>query len=352
MAAAGQERLEGVEGDVEALDPLYVVVACQQDGDGCECADQPRVDGRPQHGHEALADGFAVARCTVHQGCCAYARFVDIHGPARPHDGHAGQCTEACPEVERLVDNVQEELGNFRQVGQDDVEYKQEVRPHHDGDNLGGQARDALDATQYDCADDDAHDDADGTPEPNGVAVAHGGGKNGDERFGQLVGLHDAQASYHAYQAEEDGQGFPFFSQPVADDVHWAALGVPQVVFALVHDGERSLKEFRAHSDKGADPHPEDGPRTAHDDGNGHAGNVSHPNRGTDGAHEGLEGGNLPLALLDNPEGVDGLAQAAQGDSPRVDEEEQAAANEPHEQGVSAYEVAYERQDVLGCHWK
>lgn len=86
-----------------------------------------------------------------------------------------------------------------------------------------------------------------------------------------------------AHEAERDDDrdreegGERLAAETLADVVGRAAGQVAVSVAGAVELGKDGFGEDGRHAEEGGDPHPEDGARTAHGDGGGHAGEVAVP---------------------------------------------------------------------------
>ena len=165
------------------------------------------VDAGAEHGDEALAHGVLVGGGAVHDGCRADSGVVDEGRAAGADDGYARKCADSGPEIEGLAEYARHGRRNGVEVRQDDVEYHQEVHPHHEGHEDGGHVGDSLYASENDEADNhgygaaeeeavclivlEAEECSDFREEGAGGDVV-GVGEGGHEGLGELVGVHDA----------------------------------------------------------------------------------------------------------------------------------------------------------------
>ena len=113
--------------------------------------------------------------------------------------------------------------------------------------------------------------------------------KHGTNDLGKLVGLQERQAAEHPAGREKEGQRLPLFAQALADEVHGSPLLHSIVILAPVHDGERTGIELGRHAQKRANPHPEEGSRTALRDRHGDTRYVPHPDRSRQGAAKSMK---------------------------------------------------------------
>ena len=280
----------------------------------------------------------------MHDGGGADAGVVDQGGAACADDGDAGEGAEAGLKVEGFGEDAAEDAGDVAEVCGDDVCDHEEIDADHEGHEDGGHAGDARDAAEHDESDDhgdgEAEDEAEGAfaAKAGGAAKAReegaafesfGGGERGDDGFGQLVGVDDAQRAEHTGHGEEDGEGFPARTEGALDDVHDAAAGPAVAVDAFEHDGERSFVELGAHSHQSAYPHPEDGARSSDDEGDGHAGDVAQTHGAGHGRQQRLNRRNLAVTAFAAAfaQHADRGGETAQRDEPASQKQVEAAAD-------------------------
>ena len=231
------------------------------------------------------------------------------------------------------------------EVREDDGERADDVDEGHDRDHLFGERGDATDAADEDEAGDDEGEDA---------------GDPGRDVEGRVEGAGDRVGLHHvAHEAERDDDrdreegGERLAAETLADVVGRAAGQVAVSVAGAVELGEDGFGEDGRHAEEGGDPHPEDGARTAHGDGGGHAGEVARAHLGRDGRRERLEGGHAVLVGLaaeerDAAEDVlDGHDEALDLNESKLEGEVQARADEQRNEAVHAPEQAVDALNDL-----
>ena len=143
-------------------------------------------------------------------------------------------------------------------VHDDEDEGERDVGERHEGDDGGGDARDALEAAERDGGDERRdgeirrparHAEGDLYAVDDGVDLREGtDAEEGDE---------------HAGAGKEDRHGTPRATETLLDVEHRAAGNVAMTVRRAVLDGEQPLGIFRRHAEERGHPHPEDCARAA-----------------------------------------------------------------------------------------
>lgn len=109
----------------------------------------------------------------------------------------------------------------------------------------------------------------------------------------------DAEVGHqHPKEGKGNGQRPVSLPQPVFNVVHGAAGNLSLVVHRTVFDGQAAFRIFGGHTEKGSDPHPQDGPRAPGFDGRSHPHDVPGAHRGCQGRAQGFEGINVPFPLV------------------------------------------------------
>ena len=254
-------------------------------------------------------------------------------------DGGLDGVAEAAADDGLGLEGVAEDHGEgLGQVGDAGHQYGQSTQQEdggHDGHQLLGDGGQTLHAAQEDEGADDHQHHA---HHPGGHAK--GGLEGGADGVGLDHAAHKAQGQDDGH-GEEPGQklaeGAP---EGGGDVVHRAAVDVAVLVNDPGVDGQGGLGVNGGHAEEGDDPHPEDGPRAAGEDGAGGAHDVSGAHLGGDGGGQGLEGAHA-LGLGPAPQGqvakdlFHALAKAAHLHKPGADGVEQAHANEQKHQNVA-----------------
>ncbi len=128
------------------------------------------------------------------------------------------------------------------------------------------------------------------------------------------------------------------------DVVHRSAVNIALLVYLAGLDGQSGLGVDGGHAEKGDDPHPEDGPRSAGEDGSGGAHDIAGAHLGGNGGGQGLEGAH-PAGLLPAPEAQVAeylphpLAEAAHLNEAGADAVKQAHGDEQEDQDVAGQVV-------------
>ncbi len=124
--------------------------------------------------------------------------------------------------------------------------------------------------------------------------------------------------------------------------MHGAALGRSLVILAFVHDGQDAFVVLGSHAYKGTYPHPEDGARAAHHEGDRHARYISETYRGGDDRGKRLHGRYLAVARV-----VFAAQLLQRGRQPperhhsRGNEQVEASSDQEEEQRVAAEKVGH-----------
>ena len=163
----------------------------------------------------------------------------------------------------------------------------------------------------------------------------------------------------HEAQGQDDGHGekacqelaeAALESRP--DVIDGAACGVAVVVGGAVGLGQDGLAVDGGHAEKGAEPHPEDGPGAAGVEGRGAAGDVAGAHLGGDSGGQGLEGTHAVLARLVAGEGdaaeelAAALAELAHLDEAGADGVENAGTQQQEQE----QELLVPEDVIDGCH--
>ena len=186
----------------------------------------------------------------MHKRCSAHASLVDIHSAASAYDCHAGKSSESGFEIEGSLNNVGKHLRQQPKVGDNHIEHQQEIHRHHHRHYLGGNLRDASDAAEHHHSHGDDDENAYQCAQLPGVfELQQRVGDDGDERLGELVGLHHAQAANHSEYAEEASHRAKFGANALGEHIHRSALHIAKVVLPLIHYSQRAFEEFGGHTE-------------------------------------------------------------------------------------------------------
>ena len=178
-------------------------------------------------------------------------------------------------------------------VHDDEDEGKRDVGKRHEGDDGGGDARDALEAAERDGGDERRdgevrrparHAERDLDTVDDGVDLWEGAdAEEGDK---------------HAGTREEDRHGTPRAPEPLFDVEHRAARDVAVAVRRAVLDGEQSFGVLRRHAEEGRHPHPEDRARAARLDRRRDADDVARADGSGERDAQSLEARHVTLAAI------------------------------------------------------
>ena len=221
-----------------------------KDGYGSERAHQTRVDGRAEHSHEPLANRFGIFRSTVHKRSRTHARLIDIHGTTCAHDSHAGKSAKSRFEIECALNDFGKHLRKHVQVGDNHIENEYEIHRYHGRHYLGGEMRDASDAAKHHHSHGNDDENANKSAQLPGVfEMQQRVGDYGNQRLGELVGLHHAQATNHGKNAEKASHRAQLRTDALGEHIHRTALHIAEVVLALIHYSQCALEEFGGHTE-------------------------------------------------------------------------------------------------------
>ena len=248
-------------------------------------ANDKRVDVDGEALHESLLHGMRHVGGGRRVGCRSHARFVrEEPSLDTPHDHRPGKSTGERREVKRLAKDKSERSGDIAQIGDACPDGNENVRPRHDGNDPGGDDRDAM----YAAEDHDGHDDEqandgvdDGLMALDNVIV--------DSR-GHVVGLQSVETEA---KAEDEGHRKddtePALAERKLNVVRRPAAKRAVGIAHLPDLGKRGLDERRSRTNNGHEPHPEDRTRTADGDGRRDADDVARAHARCRRDHERLE---------------------------------------------------------------
>ena len=225
------------------------------------------------------------------------ARLVGKSAAADAGNDHRSQGTASNRLAGEGIGNDQHQvLGHHLIILQQDPDRRPHIQQHHGRHQFGGDRADANDAPKDHQGYQGGDQDAAGKVEAEnlrGFQPPVGDKHHFAKDLYQLIDLEKRQAADQASKAEERCQGFPAPPKAFRDHIHRSALEMPHAVFTAVHDRQRAGEEFGGDADQRTHPHPENRSRPSGLNGDGHSGNIAHPDGPGQGAGEGLEVGNV-----------------------------------------------------------
>lgn len=215
-----------------------------------------------------------------------------------PHDHRPGEPAGKRREVKRLAKDEAERGGDIAQIGDARPDGDEDVGARHDGNDPGGDDRDAMYAAENHDGDRDDNEQADdgvddGLMTLDDVIV--------DGR-GHVIGLQTVEPQAEAEdEGDREDNAEPALSERELDVVRRPTAKRAIGIAHLPDLGERGLDERRGRADDGHEPHPEDRTRSADGDGRRDADDVARTHARCRRDHERLERRDpaLPLGLRD-----------------------------------------------------
>ena len=143
-----------------------------------------------------------------------------------------------------------------------------------------------------------------------------------------LDAVADTEARHGAENCKGEGHPGPAPAESVLDVVHGATDVVALLVHLAVLHRQHRLGILGGHADEGRAPHPEQGPGAADGDGRADTGDVARADRRGQGCHQGIEGGDVTLALLPaaGPQHPKPITDASQRHEAQAEHQDQPGA--------------------------
>ena len=266
---------------------LQVHHAGGQDDQGGEGAHHDGIGKHLKHTPHALMHRLLDVGSRIDHNRRAKARLIG-EGTAleAPGDGLADAVAQRTAagslQVEGALENGHEGCRDVACVHHHDDQRTGNVEQRHERHQLFGDRRHTLQAADDDerrdhhegqTGDDGGHPEGSIHVAGNGVELAH---------------VADAEGRQNAEAGKQHGQHLAqllaalLCAQTVGEVVHGTAGPLAFFIFAAVVHTQHVLRKAGHHAQQRHDPHPEDGPRPAGDDGRGHAHDVA----GADGARQ------------------------------------------------------------------
>lgn len=273
-----------------------------QDGEDRQVKHDKGVDKDADHSRQSLLMGSFHGGAGVGVRGGAHTGLIgeQAAGHAEPHcvaDGNAGRAAHDGGRLERAHKNHAECFGEHGDVASNDNQAAHDIDAGHDGNQLlhyGGQSCSASDK-------DEGGDDCQHHAHSHRRDVDVSGGEDLRERRADGIGLyhiaHEAQGQYDK-DSEHCRQYFAETAFERGLDIVDGSAGDFAVFRGTEVLGQRGLRVDRGHAEEGAEPHPEDGSRTAAHQSGSRACQIAGPHLGGDGSGHGLEGGHLPFSFL------------------------------------------------------
>ena len=274
--------------------------------------------------------------------------------------GDAGSSAHDSLGSESGGEDLAEGAGDVLGVADQNNETNQNIQQAHEGDQLFGDAADALDTADQDHGDQQSHGDAQNPAHHLNGLVAEAEehidrvGDGAGDRI-DLAHVADTEGGQHRENGKQNSQPLPFGTKPLGDVVHGAAHPVAVFIPLAVVDGQGHLRVLDHHAHQGRQPQPEH--RAVAAQGNGLRGthNVAGAHRGRQGRGHRLQGRNGALAglcLFEHFAGgvFHGVAKAAELDEAGPHRQQHAADHHAGQKDVQpGHRVQWACKEVQNC---
>ena len=268
-----------------------------KDHQRCQRADQNGIQKHFQNPHHPLLRRMVNLRGTVGNGSCTHPRFVGKYTPGTAHTkrlkGRTQDSSGGSPGRERSLKNEAKGTGYPVQPQQQNTDTEQDIPRRYRRNQSLCRLSDPLCATEQHSSHqqrkEDAHDQVSGWCF-TAAKAAQDSIDTGDHGV-DLGCVAHSKCGENAEKAVNAPHPPPFFAHSMADHVH----GTAQVFASFPHpvaNRQGSFRIFGRHSQKAAQPHPEDGSGTTDTNGPCHTYQITCTGCGSQGCAKCLKGRN------------------------------------------------------------
>ena len=353
IAAIGHSGIKGLQGNRHPLFGGCKPGVGNEDSQGGKGTNQQGIDSRADHGHQSLTHRFiGFGRAMRHRGRTD-ARLVGESRPLGANQDNRTYRTAHYSITGKGIGKYQTEHSRYMlDVQKDYHQHGDKINDYHYRHQLAGYRADTPDTPE----DDGSHQ---GSKHQTGEQI--GNTKTQPLRMvigitqtkwrqhyimdnlGKLIGLENGQHPYHTGHTKQDCQPVPGMVQPFAYYIHRATLQLAAGVFAAVHNSQATGKILGSHTEKGADPHPEDGPRAAHQNSYCYATDIAHTHGCRQMGGKRLVVVDLTLffgVVIPPQQDIDGMTEVLELNKTRIKEKVNTATQQQNQQGCPPHGIA------------